>query len=152
MRKLFIDLKLYFIVCLFFISTSLMAVYTYGKIPLHLIINQYNSPFQDIFFKYFTNVGDGLFAIFILLLVLFTVKIRDFFIGLSTFLISGIICQVMKKVIFFDQLRPSKYFGPDDLHLVKGVVLHSYNSFPSGHSTTAFGMFMFLAYIFKNKY
>jgi molybdopterin-containing oxidoreductase family membrane subunit len=43
---------------------------------------------QDIFFKYFTNVGDGLFAVFILLILLFLVKIRTFFIGLSTFLLS----------------------------------------------------------------
>jgi membrane-associated phospholipid phosphatase len=152
MRKLFIDLKLFFFVCLVFISITLLGVFTYGKGPLHLIINQYNSIFQDIFFKYFTNVGDGLFAVFVLLVVLFVVKIRTFFVGLSTFLISGIICQVMKKIIFVDQLRPSKYFCSNQLHYVKGVVLHSYNSFPSGHATTAFAMFMFLAYIFKNKY
>lgn len=152
MRKLFIDLKYYFIFCLLFISIALFGELAYGKLNLHLILNQYNSPFQDIFFKYFTNVGDGLFAVFILLILLFLVKIRTFFIGLSTFLLSGIICQLMKKVIFVNQLRPSKYFSLDQLHYVKGVTLHSYNSFPSGHSTTAFAIFLFLAYVFKNKH
>jgi membrane-associated phospholipid phosphatase len=152
MRKLFIDLKFYFIVCYLFISIIVIGVLTYGKIPLHFIVNKYNSPFQDIFFKYITNAGDGLFTVFILLILLFLVKIRTFFIGLFTFLISGIVCQLMKKVFFVGQLRPSKYFSPDQLHYVKGVVLHSYNSFPSGHSTTAFAIFLFLAYVLKNKY
>ena len=129
-----------------------MLVFIYGKIPLHLIVNQYNSPFQDIFFKYVTNFGDGYFAILVLLIVLFAVKMRTFFIGFLTFLLSGIICQVMKKIIFVDQLRPSKYFNPEQLHYVNGVTLHSYNSFPSGHATTAFAIFLFLAYVFKNKY
>lgn len=152
MRKLFIDLKYYFIVFLFFIGLALLGVLTYGKLNFHLIVNQYNSSFQDIFFKYFTNVGDGLFAVLILLILLFIVKIRIFFIGLSTFLLSGMVCQLMKKIIFADQLRPSKYFSPDQLHYVEGVILHSSNSFPSGHSTTAFAIFLFLAFVFKNKH
>jgi membrane-associated phospholipid phosphatase len=137
---------------LFFIGLALFGVLTYGKLNFHLIVNQYNSSFQDIFFKYFTNVGDGLFAVLILLILLFIVKIRIFFIGLSTFLLSGMVCQLMKKIIFADQLRPSKYFSPDQLHYVEGVILHSSNSFPSGHSTTAFAIFLFLAFVFKNKH
>lgn len=152
MRKLFIDLKFYFIVCSLFLSLILIGVLTYGKIPSYLIVNKYNSPFQDFFFKYFTNFGDGLFAISILIAVMFFINFRKLFIGLATFLISGILCQIMKKIIFADQLRPSKYFSPDQLHYVDGVVLHSYNSFPSGHATTAFAIFLFLAYVFKNKF
>ena len=151
MRKLFIDLKYYFTVCLLFIGMALIGVLTFGKLNLHAIINQYNSPFQDIFFKYFTNVGDGLFAVLILSILLFLVKIRTFFIGLSTFLLSGMACQLMKKVFFVNQLRPSKFFSPDQLHYVEGVILRTNNSFPSGHSTTAFAIFLFLAYILKNK-
>jgi len=151
MRKLFIDLKYYFTVCLLFIGLALFGVLTFGKLNLHEIINQYNSPFQDIFFKYFTNVGDGLFAVLILSILLFLVKIRTFFIGLSTFLFSGMVCQLMKKLFFVNQLRPSKFFSPDQLHYVEGVILRTNNSFPSGHSTTAFAIFLFLAYILKNK-
>jgi membrane-associated phospholipid phosphatase len=152
MQKLIIDLKYYFIVCLLFISIALFGVFTYGKLNFHLIINQYNSIYQDIFFKYFTNVGDGLFAVLILFILFFLVKFRFFFIGLSSFLLSGLVCQLMKKVIFVNQLRPSKFFSPEQLHYVEGVVLRTNNSFPSGHSTTAFAIFLFLAYIYKKKY
>jgi len=150
--KLIVGLKFYIIICLIFISSAIIGTFTFGKIHFHSIINKYNSPFQDIFFKYFTNVGDGLFAVIILLIILFIVNIRTFFIGLSTFLISGIISQIMKKMIFADELRPSMYFRTEQLHYVKGVVLHSNNSFPSGHATTAFAIFLFLSYIYKNKY
>ena len=43
MRKLFIDLKYYFTVCLLFIGMALIGVLTFGKLNLHAIINQYNS-------------------------------------------------------------------------------------------------------------
>ncbi|MFI0490795.1 phosphatase PAP2 family protein [Flavobacterium sp.] len=152
MKKLLFDLKPFLLISLIFISTALLGLLVYGKKPLHLFVNQFHSPFWDTFFKYFTNVGDGLFAGLILFILLFFINIRNVFIGLATFLISGFISQLIKKVAYFDELRPSKSFGPNELHYVPGELLHFYNSFPSGHSTTAFAMFMFLAYLFKNKY
>jgi membrane-associated phospholipid phosphatase len=152
MWKLLNDLKSYLVICFIFISTSILSVLIYGKKPLHLFVNQFNSPFQDVFFKYLTNVGDGLFACFILISLLLFLNLRTFFLGLTTFLFSGITCQLIKKTMFFNELRPSKCFSFNQLHYVDGVVIHFYNSFPSGHSTTAFAMFMFLAYVFKNKY
>lgn len=152
MRKLLTDLKLYFVVCLLFIGSILIGLLYFGKKPFHLLVNQFNSPFQDVFFKYITNFGDGLFAISILIVLLFFINFRKLFIGLAAFLISGIVSQIMKKIIFSDQLRPSKCFSSDQLHYVDGVVLHSYNSFPSGHATTVFAIFLFLAYILKNKF
>jgi membrane-associated phospholipid phosphatase len=50
--------------------------------------------------------------------------------------------------------RPSKYFELYEsvqLHLVEGVNLHSLQSFPSGHTATAFSVFFFLALILKSK-
>jgi len=152
MPRLISDLKGYLYISFLFIISLLLAVLIYGKKPLHLFVNQFNTPFQDVFFKYYTNFGDGLFAIIILIILLFFINFRDFFIGLATFLISGILSQVLKKIFFSDQLRPSKCFDSNELHYVKGVVLHSFNSFPSGHSTTAFAIFLFLAYVIKNKF
>jgi membrane-associated phospholipid phosphatase len=151
MKNLLVDLKSFLIICLTFISTALLGILAHGKKPLHLFVNQFHSPFWDTFFKYFTNIGDGLFAGVILFILLFFINIRNVFIGLATFLISGFISQFLKKAAYFDELRPSKSFGPNELHYVPGELLHFYNSFPSGHSTTAFAIFMFLAYIFKKQ-
>ena len=62
------------------------------------------------------------------------------------------IVQVGKHLIFPDALRPVAYFkGIHTLHLVDGVVMHAYNSFPSGHSATAFGIFVMLIFLIKNR-
>jgi membrane-associated phospholipid phosphatase len=151
MKKLLIDLKSFLIISSVFLSTALIGLLIYGKKPLNLIINHTNTPFQDVFFKYYTNVGDGLFAAFILFVLLFFLSFRNTFIGIATFLISGFISQLIKKIAYFDEFRPAKEFAPHILHYADGVVMHLYNSFPSGHSTTAFAMFMFLAYVFKKK-
>jgi membrane-associated phospholipid phosphatase len=49
--------------------------------------------------------------------------------------------------------RPSKYFELYEsyqLHLVEGVKLHSLQSFPSGHTATAFNLFLMMALMVKN--
>lgn len=152
MKNLLIDLKSFLIVCSVFISVAIIGILTYGKKSMNLMVNHTNTPFQDVFFKYYTNFGDGLFAVFVLFALLFFLNFRNIFIGIATFLISGFLSQLIKKIAYFDEFRPAKVFPPNVLHYVDGVELHLYNSFPSGHSTTAFAIFMFLAYIFKKKY
>ncbi len=152
MKNLLVELKSFLIICSVFISLAIIGLLTYGKKPLNLMVNHTNTPFQDVFFKYYTNFGDGLFAAFVLLALLFFINFRNIFIGIATFIISGFVSQLIKKIAYFDEFRPAKEFAPNILHYVDGVVMHLYNSFPSGHSTTAFAMFMFLAYIFKKKY
>lgn len=50
-------------------------------------------------------------------------------------------------------IRPIRYFaGKYDLKLVDGVTMLTAHTFPSGHSASAFGIFMLLALIIKNKY
>src|SRR5690606_26118078 len=46
-------------------------------------------------------------------------------------------------------MRPSKILE-GKLNLIEGVDLHSAYSFPSGHATVSFAMFIFLAYLFRN--
>ncbi len=47
--------------------------------------------------------------------------------------------------------RPAKVFEGEVLHFVEGVHLNYVNSFPSGHTATAFALFLFLASLTKNK-
>ena len=49
--------------------------------------------------------------------------------------------------------RPTTYFdNAEVLHLVEGVKTHAMNSFPSGHTITAFAVFMILILIVKNNF
>ena len=68
---------------------------------------------------------------------------------------SATVVNLFKKVLLGDMFRPSKYFELYEtyqLHLVEGVKLHSLQSFPSGHTATAFNLFLMLALMVKNNY
>ena len=117
---------------------------------VHLRLNMFHSPFFDVFFKYVTYLGDGLlFLVFTLLFLL--VKKRH----ALRFLNAGVFCllitTLMKKVIFKGVPRPIEYFGADALYLIDGVKMCHWNSFPSGHSMTAFAIFGLLYFYFKKK-
>lgn len=152
-RKL-INENRYFLVPYLFtliICGTLLLIFT--KPELHILSNKANSVFFDYFFKYATYLGDGA-MIAILTIILLFVKYRYaivFFIG---GLLTGGIINLFKKVILDDVFRPSKYFELYEtyqLHFIEGVKLHSLNSFPSGHTGTAFNVFFMLALIAKTK-
>jgi len=123
----------------------------YSKADIHLYLNQWHSPFGDAFFKYATYLGDGLVGgIVILLLILF--QFRSAVATIIAFLGSAIFTQVLKRFVFDDHFRPSKFFeNIAELHLIDGVNMHSHFSFPSGHSTAAFSLFCMLTFISKPK-
>jgi len=128
---------------------GLSLVILYPKAYLHLAINQWHSDFFDGFFKYITWLGSG-WMIFLLALVFLFVQVRHTIIFLIGNLLITIFVQVGKHLIFPGALRPVAYFkGIHALHIVDGVPMHAYNSFPSGHSATAFGIFIILIFLTK---
>jgi membrane-associated phospholipid phosphatase len=67
-----------------------------------------------------------------------------------SFAISSLLVQFLKQVVFTDALRPFYYFRTyESFHFVKGVIMHTQNSFPSGHSTTCFAVFTSLAIFYE---
>ncbi len=135
---------------LFWIS-GLLLVTSFPKAALHLAINQWHSGFFDNFFKYVTLLGNG-WAVFLLALIFLFVRIRHTVIFLAGNLLITIFVQAGKHLIFPDTMRPVAYFkGIHSLHLVKGVTMYAFNSFPSGHSATAFGIFVMLIFLIKNR-
>ena len=127
-----------------------------SKEGVHLAINGFHNEILDIFFKLFTYVGDGAITAIAVLPIGFILwkryKYAPLIIGWGTLLLCGVLAQFMKRVVFPDASRPLKFFGEGTLHLVSGVEQHMANSFPSGHTTTAFGFFAFLTiYFAKDK-
>ena len=115
--------------------------------PLHLYLNNFNHPYFDVFFKYGTHLGDGIFAAIIVALG-FIYRVRFGVIGFIGLISASVVTQILKRQVFDDHLRPSKVFEQmADVHFIDGVNLHTNFSFPSGHSTAAFTTFFFLALI-----
>ena len=65
--------------------------------------------------------------------------------------------QVLSQIIYAgyeiaEVSCPAKYFeGIEDIYIVSGLEMHSFNSFPSGHTAVAFGLFCLLTLISSNK-
>ncbi|ALO15822.1 undecaprenyl pyrophosphate phosphatase [Salinivirga cyanobacteriivorans] len=106
----------------------------------------------DYFFKYFTWFGDGLLiAILSILFAFYRIRLALF--SLTTYLVSGLFAQLLKRFVFDDVNRPGYVFDQINLELtqVLNVGLKSYHSFPSGHTTSAFAFFFVLSIMLAGK-
>lgn len=139
----FFSLLLVFVLAIF--------VLIYGKDNSFLMINGAYSMQADYFFNYVTLLGDGLIWVPLFLYVLFYK--RDFFIAvLSAVIICTLITHVFKRVIFADEPRPLRLLQ-DIARAVPVLKENSYiNSFPSGHTSTAFTLALLLAFIVRRNF
>lgn len=142
----------FFLPYLLFLITGGILQLFYTKIELFSFINGNYHSVADYFFKYVTHIGDGLFYIGTIVL-LALVSYRKAAIALSCYALSSLVAQLLKKLVFSDELRPKAFFENSRyaIHMVEGVTLHSYNSFPSGHATSAFSLFCLLSIFTRNK-
>lgn len=107
----------------------------------------------DLFFKYFTRMGEEpayFLALGGLLFLGYRHALAIPFLGLTVSVLSFL------SKAFFAHDRPAAFFKKlgilDQLHLVDGVYLNSgANSFPSGHSMSAFALYTFLALCLPRK-
>jgi membrane-associated phospholipid phosphatase len=137
----------YAIVLLFLVPILLSAT----KSNLHLSINRFHYGFFDSLFAILTFLGDGWFIIIPAVLLMF-ISLRHSVFLLTAYFSSGLITQILKRAIFEDVIRPSKLLKDADLYLIEGVEMLSGRSFPSGHSTSAFALFLCLALMSKNNW
>jgi membrane-associated phospholipid phosphatase len=122
----------------------------FTKEELFLSVNQAHTPWADVLVTGITYLGDGISFAILLVVLLIMKKYRLFLMGLSSFLLITIIVQIVKHGL--NEPRPMTYFEDNSIiHTVSWVAVHGSNSFPSGHTAGAFGMFSFLAIITSNK-
>lgn len=135
----------------YLLSILFLLVY-YGKEESHLMINNFHSDISDFIFKYITYLGDGvLFAILIFVFLFVRLKWSLFLFFSAIFTLLTVF--ISKKYVFHGIPRPFKYFeGTKVLHLVDGVEMYTMHTFPSGHTITAFAIFMILIFLVKNKF
>ncbi len=142
----------FFQACLGFYLIGAWLLLTQDKGFAVLWFNAQHSLVLDIFFRYFTWVGDGVFYA-VVIVGLFFWQRKAALLGLLSFAVSGGAVQLCKKVFFSDVPRPISYFSDSvPLHLAEGVSMHAWQSFPSGHTTTAFSCFCLLALLFRTSF
>jgi membrane-associated phospholipid phosphatase len=133
---------------------ALYLITVYDKLEVHLIFNRLvGSVFVNAFFYYITYLGDG-FAALIIVLFICLFHLRKGLYAALTYTFASLFSQYLKRFVYADVDRPMMVFQkqPDlPLQLVEGVDNHFHNSFPSGHATQAFALFICLAFASNNK-
>lgn len=141
----------FFLPFLIWIVTGALLQMVFTHEELFLAINSRHSYWGDVIMTGVTYIGDGITFGVMLAFILLLRKYKLFLTAASVLLLTTLIVQIAKH--YFNEPRPIKYFGEDSylVHTVKWVTVHGSCSFPSGHTTTAFAMFCFLALISNNK-
>jgi membrane-associated phospholipid phosphatase len=125
-----------------------------GKQQLFLYLNANLGIAVDYFLGIFTNAGDGAMWLVVLLLVLYQFKKKHFFpLVLTTFLTSTALVQFCKYVILPNEARPYSAIADKSLiHTVSFITPHEINSFPSGHTATAFCIYLLLTLFIRQSW
>lgn len=115
-----------------------------------LWINGHYSEVEDHLFALITNFGNGTIFIVILLATLF-IRFQYTVITAIVWVGHGILVSIFKELLFPGLERPRKVLDTSVLHFIPGVDVHGYNTFPSGHTATAFCAALLLTLIYRNK-
>jgi membrane-associated phospholipid phosphatase len=148
LRKNRLLIAVYFL----FLIIGTLVLFVYKKMEINLFINQMNTPFFDIFFKYITELGAFIVIAPIILFQIF-IRFRFALILSASAIIATVVAQILKRLVWYNSPRPILLFEKvHPLHFVDGVHVHSMHSFPSGHTTGAFALFVALALLNKHSY
>jgi membrane-associated phospholipid phosphatase len=122
-----------------------------GRIPVFLLLNKDFGTIADTLLLGFTYLAEGWIWIPYLLIVGWFFK-KDKAIIIYCFAISTLLTQIPKLVLLPNITRPiASGIDPNLIHKVEGVAMHQLSSFPSGHTATAFTIFLLTIYLFDNK-
>lgn len=123
---------------LYLILTSFII----GKNEFFLLLNNNLGTGADYFFRFWTNMGDGIIWV-IVAIIFFLYQKNKLPLLIAVIVFSTLLTQLTKNFVFPGILRPVAAI-PDIhlIHSVPGVELLSANSFPSGHTATAFSIYL----------
>ena len=151
-HKLIIDNKEFIIPFIVFTILSSVLLVITGNFGLFLYVNSHYSKFADFMFLYITNLGDGIVAA-VLVIVLLWVSYRESLTFLCITLLLAIVITVLKYFTFPELDRPLEYFGSSQvLRIVKGYDPPKLRTFPSGHAATAFSVCLYLSILIKSRF
>jgi len=117
-----------------------------------LWFNENSSNFLDLFFNIITQLGLGVLFVIPIIIALF-VRYKFALIGTIAFILTGILSYLFKKILFKGLPRPTAFFTNGELsNLIPNFDYHTHNSFPSGHTITAFAMLLLIALMVNKKW
>ncbi|MBY0480076.1 MAG: phosphatase PAP2 family protein [Chitinophagaceae bacterium] len=124
----------------------------FGKAEFFLMLNTDLGKLADQIFVFATYLGDGSIWVPVALFVLLFRK-KYTVLLLGSIIYSTLFSQITKHFFFPGVLRPTRMISDMSLiHTVPGVYLNTVYSFPSGHTTTAFTLFLLFCLLIPKKW
>lgn len=139
--------------CLLFFIVGSVILIQIEKPDSIIFFSERRTDFLNIFFKYFTKMGEGLLYLFFFLFFL-NRKLKE---GLGILLVAilvSIVSFIAKRI--FGHYRPIIFLeelGIDEtINFVEGVSLNvGKTSFPSGHTMSAFALYGIVSFMIARK-
>lgn len=116
-----------------------------------VFVNRLHSPLLDFVFYYGTSLGNGLLYLAVAAGLLWK-NFRHAAIAFVCFALTGVLVQLLKKIVFPEMLRPAVLLADEPLHFVEGVKIFKQYSFPSGHTAMAFSLFCLLSQLMRPRW
>ncbi|UKJ07629.1 phosphatase PAP2 family protein [Solitalea lacus] len=133
----------------FLLVLTLFFLNVYGKDGTFMSINSNHTKVFDYFFWLITYLGDGI-CYLLLIAVCYFIDRKWFYISLCSFVATTFVVQLLKRLMV--EPRPLDHFQDvAHLHLCDWVNVHHTNSFPSGHTASAFSMAFLLVNMVNDK-
>jgi membrane-associated phospholipid phosphatase len=145
------SIRTYLFAFLLFEVICLTFVCSMDRLTQMQWINGHHSRWADYLFQGLSASAEIITPIAIILYFFWKKKylVKPF---LISYAVSTGIIQFAKHLIFSDALRPHAYFKgiPQAWHWVDGVFMYEFNSMPSGHTSAAWFMCFWLAFVGKS--
>ena len=155
MLKILINNRLFFVIFLLWLIVGALLQVFYTPTELMFWVNQHHNIFFDGFFKYVTILGEDIVWLSLLMFFAFAnyiqgiEKVKEMKLLIISWLAKVFVSVSLKNI--FNLPRPMEVYQNTgrEIHLVSGVEIHYLQSFPSGHTMTAFALACFVAIVLK---
>lgn len=133
------------------LAFCILMMLLFTKEEIYFAVNHIHTAFADVFFEHITNLGDSLGCTIIAVIVIL-INFRKGFLLSTSYLITFAFSQAIKHLV--KAPRPHLLFAKklSGIYLVKGVTMLNTDSFPSGHSVSAFTAAVVLTYVAKKQW
>ncbi len=151
MKQFLQENKVFIALYIIFLIAGGIIITTFEKGNEILYFNSLHTPLLNQFFKRTTRLAEGPLFLFIILITIRLSYGKGMILALNLGLVS-LVTFFLKTIVFHDSMRPSVLFeGKVPLNFVQGVEVLHFNSFPSGHTSSAFGVFFMLSLLTIDK-
>ncbi len=157
MLKILTNNRLFFVLFLFWVIFGALLQIFFTPTQLIFWINEHHTNLLDWLFYYVTLLGEDTVWLCLLFGLMFEHYVRA---HKKSFEMKALLVVWLAKVLvsvslknIFNRPRPLQvyeYLGRET-HLVEGITIHRWQSFPSGHTLTAFALAVFILLYSKQK-